>query len=121
LSRRTAEGTAGPSGKVTPWRQWAEVGRADAPLDFRLVDAGDLVAWMEEPVREVAVVGEEEQPLRIVVESPHGKEPRRVRGQEIHHHRPAFRILEAGEIASRLVKEAGTSGCRARRWGAHRR
>jgi hypothetical protein len=44
------------------------------------------------PVLKIAVVGEEEQPFRIVKSRPTGKSLG-ARGQEIHHHRPGVRIL----------------------------
>ena len=47
-------------------------------LDLGLVDLLDLVARMGEPVRQLAVVGEQERAGRVGVEPADGDDPRRV-------------------------------------------
>ncbi len=60
---------------------------------------------MQHAVREVAVIGEQEQTFGVVVEAPDGEEPRAFRWQEVDHDRPTLGIGAAADIAARLVQE----------------
>jgi hypothetical protein len=53
-------------------RQPIEVARVGDAQDARFVDPRDAVPRMREPGGEVAVVGQQQQPLRIEVEPPDG-------------------------------------------------
>ena len=70
-----------------------------------MVDLVDLVAWMEQPLRQCSIVRDEEQPLRIGIEPPHGIEPRREIGQEIEHCFAPPIVPRRREISARLVEE----------------
>jgi len=70
-----------------------------------MVDLVDLVARMEQPLRQCSIVRDEEQSLRIDIEPPHGIEPRREIGQEIEHGLAPPIIPHRREIATRLVEE----------------
>jgi hypothetical protein len=60
---------------------------------------------MQEPVGEVAVIREQQETLGIVVEASDGKEPGRVVGQQINDDGSPARVLEARDVAARLVEE----------------
>jgi len=74
-------------------------------LHLDLIDAGDLIAWMQEPVGELAVICEEQEALGVVVEPPDGEEPGRSRRQEIRHDGAAFGVAETRDVAARLVEK----------------
>src|SRR5262249_15321868 len=75
-----------------------------------LVDARDLVTRMEQPVGELAIVGEKDEPLGVVVEPAHRVEPAELLREEIDDDRPPFRIASARDVATRLVKERVARG-----------
>ena len=70
-----------------------------------MVDLVDLIAWMEQPLRQCSIVRDEEQPLRIGIEPPHGIESRREIGQEIEHRFAPPIIPRRREISARLVEK----------------
>jgi len=76
----------------------------DAALDVGLVDPGDLVARMEQAVRQRAVVGQEEHTLDVDVETANGKEPH-VSGHQIRDDGPPLRILARADVAGWLVEQ----------------
>src|SRR6267142_719621 len=78
-----------------------EVVRPERTLDTGRVLAPDFVARVHQPVRELAVVGEEEQPCAIDVQAPH-RDPS-PGWQAGEHGWPAFRISAGNELAFRLV------------------
>ena len=70
-----------------------------------MVDLVDLIAWMEQPLRQCSIVRDEEQPLRIGIEPPHRIEPRREIGQEIEHRFAPPIVPRRREISARLVEK----------------
>ena len=70
-----------------------------------MVDLVDLVARMEQPLRQCSIVRDEEQPLRICVQSSHGIETCRKVGQEVEHGLASPIIPCRREIAARFVEE----------------
>jgi hypothetical protein len=60
---------------------------------------------MEQSVGEVTVIREQQESLGVIVEPPYGEKPRGAVGQEIHDDGPPARVLEARDIAARLVQE----------------
>lgn len=89
-----------------------ESGGGHRALDLGLVDAGDPVTGVEKAVGERSVVGQQQGPLDVDVEAPHGKEPGR-RGHEIGHHGASLGIAAGGDVAGRLVEQDVLPGCRA--------
>ncbi len=73
-------------------------------LDLCLVGLLDAVARMGEPVREAAVVGQQERPGRVCVETPDGHDARLAR-DELDDGRPASRVAGGRHDARRLVEE----------------
>jgi hypothetical protein len=73
-------------------------------LDLGLVDLLHLVAGMGEPVREVAVIGEQERSGRVGVEAADRNDARRVL-DELDHSRPALGIAGGRDHAGGLVQE----------------
>ena len=79
---------------------------APAPGRAHDVDLLMLETRMREAVHERAVVGEEEESLAVLVETPHGHEAlAHLPAQEVGHGAPAERIRERGKDARRLVHE----------------
>ena len=60
---------------------------------------------MQQSVGQLSVVGEEEQPLRIVVEPAHGKDAWPGPRKQIDDDRTALRIGPARDVATRLVEK----------------
>jgi uncharacterized protein with GYD domain len=73
-------------------------------LDLGLVDLLDLVARMREPVRELAVVGEQERSGRVGVQPPDGDDPRGML-DELDDGGPALWVAGGGDHARGLVEE----------------
>ena len=66
--RRTRAGAVGPSSSSTPCAQPAQIDVGGRPAQPHPVGLRHLVARMGEPVRELAVVGQQDQPGRVGVE-----------------------------------------------------
>jgi hypothetical protein len=68
---------------------------------------------MGEAVGQVTVVGQQQEALGLVVETPDGEDPR-LQGDEVEHRRPALGIVGRGHHLGRLVEqvvdEAGPGG-----------
>ena len=73
--------------------------------DARVVLAFDLVAGMEQARRELPVVGEQQQALRVVVEPAHRVDVLAHLRQQVQHRRPALGILPRGHVPARLVQQ----------------
>ena len=84
-------------------------------LDLHLVDLPHVVARRRDVVRQLAVVGQNEQPFGVEVESAHGVQtPERLR-HEFRDERAAFGVGECREVAARLVEQdVGRAGNGAR-------
>src|SRR5262245_9220188 len=63
----------GPVGKYGPPPPAREILGPDPTLDLHLVHARDLEAGMQEAIAELAVVGEQQQALRVKVEATDGE------------------------------------------------
>src|ERR1700733_1923037 len=59
---------------------------------------------MGEPVGELAVVGEQDQPRTVDVESSHGIQPQAVRGHELSDRPPPVCVTRGGDDADGLVE-----------------
>ena len=84
--------------------QRAELTRGRHAVDLGEIGLGDAVAGMREQLREIAVVGEHEQPLGLVVETT-DREDARVVGHELDHRRAPFGIGRGAHVARGLVEE----------------
>jgi hypothetical protein len=71
----------------------------------RVVLALDLVLGVEQALHERAVVCEQQQPFRVVVEAAHGVDVLADTGQQVQHGGPALRVLPGGHVATRLVEQ----------------
>ena len=71
----------------------------------RVVLPLDLVARMQEPRREVPVVRQEQQALRVVVEAAHRVDVLPHLREEVEDRRPALRVLPRRHVAARLVEQ----------------
>ena len=63
----------------------------------------DAVARVRDPVRELAVAGEQEQPAAVGVEAADGHQPGDV-GDQVTHRATALRVAHRGEHAGGLVE-----------------
>ena len=88
-----------------PTAQLSEPRLCDLPHDFRMIYLCDLKARMKKSLRHRAVVRNEEQPLRIGVQPPHGIEARGETRQEVEHSLASAIVARRREIAARLVEE----------------
>src|SRR5436305_10768362 len=84
--------------------QSGQIGAARPAAKTGPVGAGDAVARMHEEVRELAVVGEEDEPRRVGVEAPRRVEALR-RFDELHHRLPPPRLAGGRGDAERLVDD----------------
>jgi hypothetical protein len=75
-----------------------------------VVDARDGVARVGQPVRELAVVREEQQALGVVVQPADRVEPRAQVGYEVEDTPPTPGILPGGQVPGRLVEQDVTLG-----------
>jgi hypothetical protein len=73
-------------------------------VDLGLVDARHLVAGMGDALRELAVVGEEDQAFGGHVQAPHRKQAGHGRN-EVHHRRPLLRVEPRGHVPLGLVEQ----------------
>ena len=71
--------------------------------DLHVVDLLDAVPRMREPVGQLAVVGDEDQPFARHVEPADAEGARRVGRQQVDDARPAGRIARRADHARRLV------------------
>ena len=81
----------GPSSSSTPSRSARSAPRLGHALDLGEVLLLDAVARMREQLRELAVVGEDQQALGVAVE-PADREHARLVGHEVEHGRAALRV-----------------------------
>ncbi len=89
-----------------PLAQAIELRLVRRPLHLHLVGLVAAVARMRDPLRELAVVGEQQQALGLVVEPPHrdqGLAP--VLRHELNDRRPPGIVLDRGQVAARLVQQ----------------
>ena len=106
-SRRTRAGAVGPSSSSTPSRSARSAPLADGPAaDPRAVGLRHLVAGVREPVGELAVVGQQDQPGRC---RRRGARPGRGAG-------PAADQLDDGRAAVRVARgrDDADAACSAR-------
>ena len=89
---------------VAPGAQAAANSRRDRPGNRREIRLQHPEGGMHEPMREVAVVGQEQQPFTVGVEPPDVEEPLRPVGDEIAHGRPAACVTHRAEHTPRLVQ-----------------
>jgi len=83
------------------------LGAQDRGVAERLEDAVlalGAVGRVQQPMREGAVVGEEQQPLGVGVEPAHRMETRQPGRQELHHGGATLRVAAGGERAPGLVQ-----------------
>ena len=93
-----------PSSSSTPSARAPERGVGRLALDLGHVDLGDLVARMREPVRELAVVREQERAGRVGVETSDRHDARLVR-DELDDGRAAAGIARRGDDTGGLVQQ----------------
>ena len=91
--------------KEDPTTQLHQSLRSNFANDLRMIDLRDLIARMEQPLCQRAIIRDEEQPLRIGIQSPHGVEPRREIRQKIKHGLTTPIIVRRRKIAARLVEK----------------
>ena len=98
LARSAADETVtGPSSSVTPVEQLLERGVGDVALDLGDVGLVHLVRRVGQPLREVAVVGQQDQPGGVGVEPADVEEPLGPVGDQVRQRAPAL----AGPTSSR--------------------
>ncbi len=108
LAAQQADVLGGPGHAVVehdPFPQTRQrVGVRDA-LHLRPVRLGDMVARMRELEQEVAVVGQEDQPLAVGVETPHGPQHRLAADvHQVRHQPPGVGVRARRNHAARLVE-----------------
>ena len=86
-------------------REPIEVVRIRQAQHLCFVDTLDLVARMGERHGEIAVVGENQQTLGIVVEPPYRVDVLAYVLQQIQHRRPPLGIRSRGDVPGRLVEQ----------------
>ena len=94
-----------PVFKEDPGAQLSQPRCIDCSDDLCVIDLVDLVARMEQLLRQSPIVCNEQKPLRIGIEPPHRVEPRRKIGQEIEYRFTPSIIACRREISARLVDQ----------------
>ena len=74
-------------------------------LDLDPVDLGDVIRRMSQTVRQLPVVGQNQETFAVPVESPHGIDAFPHALQELDDGRAPLRIGRRGDDAFRLVQE----------------
>jgi hypothetical protein len=100
----TRAGAVGLPSSSTPRRHSSSVSSAGAPLHQDVVLLLVAEPGMGEPQRQVAVVGEQDQPLTAQVQPSHRKQPRRVFHQVQDGGAATCAVPLVGEDARRLVQ-----------------
>ena len=91
--------------KEDPGAQLSQPRCIDRSDDLCVIDLVDLVARMEQLLRQSSVVCNEQKALRIDIEPPNGIEPRREVRQEIEYRFTSSIITCRREISARLVDQ----------------
>ena len=91
--------------KKDPGAQLSQPRCIDRSDDLCVIDLVNLVARMEQLLRQSPVVCNEQKALRIDIEPPNGIEPRREVGQEIEYRFTSSIIACRREITARLVDQ----------------
>ena len=102
---RRAPARCMPSSSSTPSAEAADRLGRRLPVDVGLVDLLDAVAGMREPVRERAVVRQEERAGRVGVEPADRDDALRHVVHELDDRRPSLRVAGRRHGAGRLVQE----------------
>jgi hypothetical protein len=84
--------------------QRLDLGLAGLAGDLHQVDLLHTRGGARELVGQLAVIGHQQQAFAQIIEPPHRVEPFAHAGEELHHRRPALRILDCGHVAARLVQ-----------------
>ena len=103
-SRRDARGRGRAVVELDPVAQRGRAPRPRLALDLGFVDLLDLVARVRQPVRELAVVGEQQRAGRVGVEPADRDDARRMVDQ-LDDGAPALRVARGRDGAGRLVQE----------------
>src|SRR5690606_15975088 len=90
--------------QLDPVEEPPDVGFIQVARHDRLVDPFHPVPRVEEPVRDVALVREQEEPLALHVEASHVEEPPVLLGNQVINGRPTLRIGARGNVTPRLVE-----------------
>jgi hypothetical protein len=72
---------------------------------------------VRELLRQVAVVGDDQQSFAVFIQPPHGEQPRLIGIEQVDHPRPSFRIAVRREYAGRLVEDVILLPFHAERFG----
>ena len=86
-----------------PLAEGGDLFRRDMVGDFGPVHLEHFTAGMENPVHHVSVVGEEEQPLAVVIQTADGEKADRIVRKLVHDGGAAFRIGNRRDLADGLV------------------
>jgi len=73
-------------------------------LDFDHIGLGDRATRMQKDIRELTIVGREQDPTRVEVEPADGEHPHMHPREKLSHARPAFRIVHGRDHTAWLVK-----------------
>ena len=102
---RACETVTGPSSSVTPVAAaLAGCALVTSPVDLGDVGLVHLVRRVRQPLREVAVVGEQDQPGGVGVEPADVEEPLGPVGDQVGQRAPALGVGHRRDHAARLVE-----------------
>jgi hypothetical protein len=82
------------------------------PGDHDFIDPRHAVARVRQPRREISVVGEQQQPFRVVIEATDRIDVLRHSREQVHHRGPPLRIRARRHIPARLVQQNVTLALR---------
>ena len=85
--------------------EWREIVVGQLSVNECLVGLIDMLAGVQQVLRQVAVGGKEQKTCGVAVQAAHREEPRKaVAGDQVGHARALLRVAHGGEVAGRLVE-----------------
>lgn len=81
------------------------LGIVEHTLDLDQIGFRNMVAWMEQGLGQIAVIGQQHEPLAVEIQPSDRKHAHRDSVQEILHGRATLRIVQGGHDVLRLVED----------------
>ncbi len=89
-----------------------DLGIVEHALDLDQISFRDMVAWMKQRLREIAMIGQQHEPFTIEIQPPDWKDPHRHPVQEILHGWTPLGVVEGGHDIFGLVEDEVDVGLR---------
>src|SRR5262245_5151826 len=104
-TRRASATLNRPSAKLQPRFELVQNLPGRDPGNLDLVDLADTEARMGQPVRQLTVVGYQQEPLAVFIEPAHGEEPFAAARKQVDNARPSPGIAVGAQVPDGLIEE----------------